>query len=619
MSSNQKQKLLSEFPPVATEKWEEAIATDLKGADYRKKLVWQTGEGFEVRPYYRAEDLAGVKFLAAGIGEFPYARGVRNCNAWRIHQTISVEDPRQANATARKAIAGGAESIGFCTKEDFNPAALGDLMAGIDPAATEMVFCGPGARHTFQPFMELIAARGLDPEQVRVSFVFDPIVNDLSLRGAFTCSEEGTQCFAELAGMIGMGAGLKRAKFVTVNGQRFHNAGSTIVQELAFTLAVGHDYLVKLTDNGLGVDQAARALRFSMAVGANYFMEIAKFRAARLLWANIVSAYGATKSCSEKMRLHAVTSSWNMTSYDSYVNMLRGTTEAMSASIAGVHSLEVLPFDAPYGKPTDFSARIARGVQLLLKNESHFDQVVDPAGGSYYIENLTQSIADQAWKLFKEVEGKGGYIAAFKAGFIQDTIEASAAARDKAVATRRQILLGTNQYPNFSETRPEGAAAKCCGCGDKVVGARVLKPYRGAMAFEALRAKVDASGREPKAFMLTAGSLAMARARSQFACNFFACAGIRVIDNTFFEDVKEGAKAALASGAGIVVLCAADDDYATLAPQVKHLLGGKAILVVAGAPASQPELEAEGITRFISVRSNVLETLTSYVKELNIQ
>ena len=316
------------------------------------------------------------------------------------------------------------------------------------------------------------------------------------------------------------------------------------------------------------------------------------------------------------MQIHAETSKWNQTVYDPYVNMLRGTTEAMSAAIGGVYSLEVTPFDASFENPTEFSKRIARNVELLLKHESHFDQVVDPAGGSYYIENLTQSIAAEAWKLFLEIEEKGGYTEAYKAGFIAERIKASAAAKDKNIATRRQILLGANQYPNFTEVAGKEITAE--SVTRKQAEGNVLVPYRGAMAFEEMRLHVDRSGKEPKAFMLTCGNLGMARARSQFSCNFFACAGIKVIDNTYFKSIEEGVKAALESKAQIVVVCASDDDYAEAAPKIKELLCGKAILVVAGAPACAPELEAQGITNFINVKSNVLETLKFYLKEMGI-
>ena len=195
-------------------------------------------------------------------------------------------------------------------------------------------------------------------------------------------------------------------------------------------------------------------------------------------------------------------------------------------------------------------------------------------------------------------------------------MKASAAAKDKNIATRRQILLGANQYPNFTEVADAAVTADVVTRAE--AEGNVLNPYRGAMAFEAMRLHVDRSGKEPKAFMLTCGSLAMARARAQFSCNFFACAGIRVQDNTFFKSVEEGVAAALEAKADIVVVCSSDDDYAELAPKVKELLGGKAILVVAGAPACAPELEAQGISNFINVKSNVLETLKFYLKELGI-
>ena len=624
MAKPQDERLFSEFPPISTEQWEAVITQDLKGADYNKKLVWRTAEGFDVRPYYRAGELEGIPFLASLPGEFPYVRGTKKCNNWRIHQTLSVTEAGEANALARQMLAGGVKSLGFrILAEAFSAADLDLLLKGIDPESVEMVFCGCRTAEVAEWMFDKLKAANADPEKIRISFSVDPLIKQLTLKGAFGCCEDGSKCFAEMAALAKRALPYEKVRTVGVNGQHFHNSGSTIVQELAFTLAAGHEYLVRLMENGLTADEAAGTIRFSMAVSSNYFMEIAKFRAARMLWANIVKAYNPACSCAEKMLLHAITSRWNMTLYDPYVNMLRGTTEAMSASIAGVHSLEVLPFNAAYEAATEFSERIARNVQLLLKHESHFDEVVDPAGGSYYIENLTQSIAREAWKLFKEVEEKGGYTAAFNAGFVQDAVEASAAVKDKAMATRRTVLLGTNQYPNFEEMagkEVEKGAPTCCGCREESGSARVrpLKPYRGSMAFEAMRLQVDRSGKQPKAFMLTCGNLAFARTRAQFSSNFFACAGIRVIDNTFFASVEEGAQAALKSGAEIVVVCASDDDYAAVAPQVQQAIGKQAILVVAGAPACQPELEAQGITHFISVRSNLLETLKEYVKLLKL-
>ena len=616
MANTKSEKLFTEFSPVPTEKWEEVITADLKGADYERKLVWKTGEGFNVRPYYRAENLEGIKFLGSQAGEFPYVRGTHAHNRWRVHQTVSVVCPKEANAEALKILNAGVDSLGFCiASADFSAADLDMLLKDICIPAVEITFCGEKMANVAELVLAKVEKEGIAKEDVRIAFCIDPLVKGLSSKGDF-CSPNGEKCIARIVELIHKTKEYKHVRIVTVAGQTFGNSGSTIVEELAFTLSAGHDYLVRLTDAGLDVDAAARKLRFSFSVSSNYFMEIAKFRAARMLWANIVKGYGPAKNCACKMQIHAETSRWNQTVYDPYVNMLRGTTEAMSATIAGVHSLEVMPFDASFENPTEFSKRIARNVELLLKNESHFDQVVDPAGGSYYVENLTQSIAAEAWKLFLEIEEKGGYTEAYKAGLIVERIKASAAAKDKNIATRRQTLLGANQYPNFTEVAGKEITAE--SVTRKQAEGNVLVPYRGAMAFEEMCLQVDRSGKEPKAFMLTCGNLGMARARSQFSCNFFACAGIKVIDNTYFKSIEEGAKAALESKAQIVVVCASDDDYAEAAPKVKELLGGKAILVVAGAPACAPELEAQGITNFINVKSNVLETLKFYLKEMGI-
>ena len=616
MANTKREKLFTEFQPVPTEKWEEVITADLKGADYERKLVWKTGEGFNVRPYYRAENLEGIKFLGSQAGEFPYVRGTRAHNRWRVHQTVSVVCPKEANAEALKILNAGVDSLGFCiASEAFTAADLDTLLGEICIPAVQLTFCGQKTADVAELVLAKIEKEGIAKEDVRIAFCIDPLVKGLSTKGDF-CSPNGEKCFARIAELIRKTKEYKHIRVVTVSGQIFGNSGSTIVEELAFVLSAGHDYLVRLMDAGLTIEEAARKLRFSFSVSSNYFMEIAKFRAARMLWANIVKGYNPEKNCACKMQIHAETSKWNQTVYDPYVNMLRGTTEAMSAAIGGVYSLEVTPFDASFENPTEFSKRIARNVELLLKHESHFDQVVDPAGGSYYIENLTQSIAAEAWKLFLEIEEKGGYTEAYKAGFIAERIKASAAAKDKNIATRRQILLGANQYPNFTEVAGKEITAE--SVTRKQAEGNVLVPYRGAMAFEEMRLHVDRSGKEPKAFMLTCGNLGMARARSQFSCNFFACAGIKVIDNTYFKSIEEGVKAALESKAQIVVVCASDDDYAEAAPKIKELLCGKAILVVAGAPACAPELEAQGITNFINVKSNVLETLKFYLKEMGI-
>ncbi|CDN30362.1 Methylmalonyl-CoA mutase [Mucinivorans hirudinis] len=618
----EKKQLMAEFPPVSTQKWKEVITADLKGADYEKKLVWKTLEGFAVEPFYRAEDLAGLKHIGGKAGEFPYVNGAKMRNDWFVRQTIKVDCPKEANKQALDVLMRGVDSIGFVVGDkEFSKADLDVLLNGIELKAVEVAFSGCGVKNVATLFIENYAAEG-----VRATFDIDPLKKATKKGGYCKGCGESCNCFNKLVELI-KAKGESKIRIVGVGGVLFNAAGANAVQELAFSLAMGHEYLAALIGMGLSVDQAACSMKFTMAISSNYFMEIAKFRAARMLWANIVKQYNPQTSCASKMRVHTVTSEWNMTVYDPYVNMLRGTTEAMSAAIAGVDSIEVLPFDHCFESPTEFSTRIARNAQLLLKEESHLDQVVDPSAGSYYIETLTAKIAEAAWELFKKVEDKGGYCASLQEGFIQDIIKATSDARDKSIATRRETLLGTNQYPNFNEVADKAVTAqdvtRCtgqgtCGCGGTETAFKPLRTYRGAMEFEALRFKTDKAAKEPKAFMLTCGALAFARARAQFSCNFFACAGIRVQDNTYFNSVAQGAAAALEAKAEIVVVCAADDDYATLAVEAYNLLKGKAIVVVAGAPACRAELEAAGIKHFISVKDNVLETLKAYQTELGI-
>ena len=391
-----------------------------------------------------------------------------------------------------------------------------------------------------------------------------------------------------------------------------------------------------MIEAGVPAAVAAKKIKFNFGISSNYFMEIAKFRAARMLWANIVSSYKpeCTRDCENKaadgecrcaakMKIHAETSTFNLTVYDAHVNLLRTQTEAMSAALAGVDSMTVAPFDKTYTTPDEFSERMARNQQLLLKEESHFDKVVDPAAGSYFIENLTVSIADQAWKLFLKIEEEGGFYKAVKEGRVQEDINASNKARHEAVSKRREILLGTNQYPNFNELagdkRPVSATC-CCGGNDTCEkDVPTLNFDRAASQFEALRLQTETSGKRPKAFMLTIGNLAMRQARAQFSCNFLACAGYEVIDNLGFETVEAGVEAAMAAKADIVVICSSDDEYAEYAVPAFKAVNGRAIFIVAGAPACTDDLKAEGIEYFINVRSNVLDTLKEFNAKLGIK
>lgn len=614
-----KEKLFSEFAPVSTEEWMAKITADLKGVPFEKKLVWKTGEGFNVNPFYRAEDIEGLKTTESLPGEFPYVRGTKKDNDWKVRQNIEVCCFKGANEKALDLLTKGVTSLGFIIKGDeVNEENITTLLEGICPASVELNFniCNCKAEKLIGILADYFKGKGVDAEKCYGSVNYDAFKKPL-VKG-----KENSEWVEGAAAVLKAGQALPNYRVLAVNAFLFNNAGAYISQELGYALAWGNELMAKLTEAGFTADEVAKKIKFNFGISSNYFMEIAKFRAARWLWAEIVAAYKPACECACKMVAHAQTSEWNMTVYDAHVNLLRSQTEAMSAALAGVDSITVRPFDKIYQTPDDFSERIARNQQLLLKEECHLDKVVDPSAGSYYVEVLTNSLADVAWKLFLEVEEKGGFSVAVNAGEIQNAVNASNVARKKAVATRREILLGSNQYPNFTEVAADKIQEKgscCCGgghCGEATIPA--LDFSRGASEFEALRMATEKSGKTPKVFMLTIGNLAMRLARSQFSANFFGCAGYKIIDNLGFDTVEAGVEAAVKAGAEIVVLCSSDDEYAEFAPAAYKALAGRAEFVVAGAPACADDLKAQGIDQFVNVKSNVLETLKAFNAKLGI-
>jgi len=615
--ADSKEKLFSDFPAVTTQEWMDKIMVDLKGADYEKKLVWKTNEGFKVKPFYRREDLEGLKTTEGLPGQYPYIRGnKKDDNTWFVRQDIRVDNPAEANAKALDLLNKGIDSLGFHIKaKDLNADYIRTLLKDICCECVELNFktC---QRHTVELaklLTEYFKEKGYDPEKLQGSLDFDPI-SRMMKKG-----KNVSGLIANAKELVEVMAPYPKFRCIAVNSLALNNAGAYIYQELGYALAWGNEYLSRLTEAGVSADLAAKKIKFNFGISSNYFMEIAKFRAARMLWADIVNEYHPACQCACQMAVHAETSSFNLTLFDAHVNLLRTQTEAMSAAIAGVDSITVTPFDKAYETPNDFSERIARNQQLLLKEESHLNRIIDPAAGSYYIENLTVSIAKQAWDLFLQTEEAGGMVKAVLDSSVQNAVNSSNRARHEAVSKRKEILLGTNQYPNFNETAGEKAPlehACCCGHGDEAGEFATLNTDRAASEFEALRLETEHSGKRPKAFMLTIGNLAMRQARAQFSCNFLACAGYEVIDNLGFPTVEEGIEAAMKANADIVVLCSSDDEYAEYAIPAFKALNGRAMFIVAGAPACMDELKAAGIENFIHVRCNVLETLKEYNKKL---
>ena len=605
-------KLFDMFAPVTPEEWRAKAEVDLKGADFDKKMVWRTNEGFNVQPLYRRVDIEGLKATDSLPGQYPFVRGTRTNGAWRVRQNIKVADVAQANAKILDILNKGINSLGLKLPKDGD-VNLAALLAGVDLKKVEVnIACCPlKAVEVARQLVELVKGAKAE-EEFEGSIAFNPFKRMLKHGVAFP--GDIVEVASELLHVV---EPVKKLRVFSVDSLLLNNAGAYIYQELGYALAWGNEWMAKMTEAGFTADEVAHRIKFNMGVSNVYFMEIAKFRAGRQLWAQIVNQYKPECACAGKMKVNAETSRFNQTIYDSYVNLLRSQTEAMSAALAGVDSIVVTPFDAPYKPSDDFSERIARNQQILLKEESHLDKVVDPAGGSYYVEMLTASLAQEAWKLFLDVEDKGGFEAELNAGNITAAINATAAARMDKVAKRREQLLGTNQFPNFTERVAdklgERPACKCC-CAHDEEGAVTLNRKRLASQFEDLRLATEHAQRAPKAFMLTIGNLAMRLARAQFACNFFACAGYELIDNNGFKTVEEGINAAMDKQADIVVLCSSDDEYAELIPQAVELLADRAELVLAGPETD--DFKALGIKHFINVRSNVLGTLKAFNDKL---
>jgi len=609
--TEKREKLFDMFPGVSTEEWRAKVEVDLKGAPFDKKLVWRTNEGFNVQPMYRAEDIADLKTTESLPGEFPFVRGTRTDNDWLTRQTIVAESAEEANKKILDVLAKGVNSIYYhVPKTMVSLATVSTLLEGVDLEKTEVNLstCQCHTKDLCDALVAYVKEKKAEAT-FHGSIDFNPLKRALRHGGEIL-----PQAVEAAKEMIAAAADIKGLRVIGVDSVMLSNAGSYITQELGYALAWGADWMTKLTDAGVDPVAAATAIKFNMGISSNYFMELAKFRAARMLWAQIVKQYNPACECACKMMVHAETSRFNQTIFDAHVNLLRSQTESMSAALAGVDSITTVPFDTPYKTPDDFSERIARNQQLLLKEESHLDKVVDPAGGSYYVETLTVSIASEAWKLFLEVEENGGYFACVADGKVQEAVNASAEKRHTDVARRKEILLGTNQYPNINEkaaSKIENGDGCHCGCADEAAG-KGLNTKRAASDFEDLRLETEAAARRPKVFMLTIGNLAMRLARAQFSTNFFGCAGYEIIDNLGFQTVEEGVDAALEKGADVVVLCSSDDEYATLAPEAYKYLNGRAQFVVAGAPACTDDLKAEGITDFIHVRCNVLDTLKDF-------
>jgi methylmalonyl-CoA mutase len=576
--------LLQEFSPIDTQSWEDAIQKDLKGADYAKKLIWQSDEGLAVKPYYRAEDIAKLEFLETAPGDFPYLRGTRTSGNWRIREEVNLTDPEQANRAALHAVAAGAEEIDFVDAAVLNASDLGMLLANLQEIPVHFQNAG-------ETLVPLLINRLKDRRDTStVSAGLNPLAN--------------LDFFAEIVRT----APPALVPF-TIDCVPFEESGATAVEETGLALAAGIDYLAEMQSRNVDLARAASSIEFSFAIGANYFFQIAKFRAFRMMWAKAVESFGGAPA-DARVRVHARTSRWNKTIYDPYVNVLRATTEAMSAALAGVDSVTVAAFDECYKSPDETSRRLARNTQIILKHEALLSHVADPGAGSYSLEVITDFIAREAWKLMQNVEALGGFQKFTATGELAKTLQKSQAARDKAVASRRRVFTGSNLFANAAEQAL-----------DRVDPSFEAGHRRGAQMYESLRLRTERhaanTGATPRVLLAEFGDIKMRSARSSFAANFFACAGFK-IDTQRFESASEIANC----DADLVVLCSSDAEYLGMATDLAASMkarGSNKPVIVAGNPESAEQLRAAGVADFIHVRSNPIEILTGWQQRLGMK
>ena len=605
--------LFADFPEISTSAWEEKINTDLNGADYREKLVWNSDEGIRVRPFYRLEDMEALDYLD-GVGNLREKSDAPN--GWLMCQQFSPwKNLRETNERIKAALKGGVQAIRIQLGRVRVAEAplLEKLFEGVSIRETELHFGGcTSADALYTALCTMASRKGTEVSELKGSLGADPL-------GKMAETGFPIASFENLGKLVStVKASSPEMKVIEVHGSLIQNASANLVDELAFSMAMASEYMAILKERGIDPLTAQEALLLYLGCGPNYFMEIAKLRAARILWAKIAEAYGVETSRA-RIRIHSVSSQWNMTLYDPHVNMLRGTTEAMSSILGGADLVNVLPYDYPNGKGSPFSDRIARNVQNILREEAYLDRVADPASGSYYIENLTDSLAEKAWGLFCEVESMGGFRAAFEAGWIQEKAEASRKKKTDRASSGKGRILGTNAYPNFHELNlhqlispPKTEISDTAGSTFKP-----LQAFRLSWPFERLRLETERSSKRPRVLLFKYGDPVWMTARATFAGNFFACAGYEIVDHRPFNSVEKGIAYASSRNFDIVVLCSSNDVYGETAPAVHEALSGKSMVVIAGYQAENIEkLQKAGLEHFISRDSNVLQTLIKFNQAL---
>jgi methylmalonyl-CoA mutase len=692
-------RLLSEFPEVTYESWRKQVDKDLKGADFEKRLLTRTLEGIVVQPLYTARDVIGEPDAAGFAGLSPYRRGAhaigQHAARWDMRAEQRAPNLSDAKAALREDLASGASSLwlrfdartrhGASLTESAtfdglpcaNRAELSELLSDVDLSKVAVALdAGGNASALAAAYLSAAAQRGIPVRALHGNLGADPL-GALARDGALPYSlEHALELSAELAVYLSqLASPLRAAQVSTVP---YHDAGASLTQELAYALATGLAYLRANLGAGLDVAAASMQIGFRVCVASDLFLEIAKLRALRLCWAKIIAAHGGDEAA-QNTHVHVLTSYRTKTARDPFVNMLRTTTETFSAMLGGADALTTRGFDELLGPSDSFARRIARNTQTILNEESHVTHVADAAGGSYYVENMTDALARAGWQLFQQIEERGGMATALVSGSIADEIAKCAELRAQSIAKRSMALTGINEFANLGEepvlrpaqdvaalrsarlqceqaltanqaeselaqltaAKPDAriaSALRAAEAGASIArltqalagaepaaGMTALPVRRHAEAFERLRARCEryarATGQAPSAFLCNLGSIPEHKARASFASGFLQAGGVRAIDNEGFGTPEQALAAFVASAAQTTVLCGSDQQYTEWVPKLAPLLrerGAKQI-ILAGKPAEHAaDYTQAGVSLFIYLGVDVAATLAQLLDSMGV-
>ncbi|MDQ1266001.1 MAG: methylmalonyl-CoA mutase [Bacteroidota bacterium] len=663
--------------------WKKASVEALKGADFDKKLFNQLYEGITLKPIYnKSENEDSSQFKNQVPGFYPFIRGCKplgyKSNSWQISQSINESNPIDFNKAATKAVENGQTAISIYIKKSIsagnsnidvedraglNLQNIDDFKSAFDNFPITDIplhfHAGISSLSLLAAFIAFCRKSGISSHNIKGSLNFDPL-GFAAISGNLHSKENA---FDEMAVMTKWAAvNMKDFRIIGVDGSIYRDSGANSVQEIAFMLSTGVEYLKELNSRQINIDTAAGKIRLITSTGGNFFVEIAKLRALRALWSKIIRL-SVGNAESQKAEIHVKSTMFNKSALDIHTNMLRNTGEAMAAIIGGCNSLEIEPFDKLTGKCDEFSLRSARNNQLVLLHESHLANTADPAGGSYFIECLTDSIARHAWDLFRTIESRGGKSKSLETGFIQELVSNNSSEMMKNFSTRKDVLVGVNKYPNKNnsilskltqndtihagrnqktidsqileklhnpETIIEGAIeAAESGYGiieinkflhsnpDKHYRINPIRNTRLAEMFEKLHENAEIfkekTGTLPQVLIIPFGQPKEYKARVDFSTEFLAVGGFQIYEAAACDSIDEAIKTSVESGKKIIIICSSDDKYPLFVPELSRKIKSASkgiLLVLAGFPSEfVDDFKASGINEFIHIKADIYGTL----------